>query len=957
MKVGELIYGFKIECVEEVKECSGTLYTMSHESGARLAFLEREDDNKTFSIAFRTPPEDDTGVFHIIEHSTLCGSKKYPVKEPFVELLKGSLNTYLNALTYEDRTVYPVSSRCDGDFYNLTSVYLDAVFCPLMKENEFIFRQEGWRYEYDGEAGELSYNGVVYNEMKGAYSSPDEAGFAESARLLYGDLPYGRDSGGRPENIPELTYEEFCRMHDKYYRPDNAYIFLDGRVDLSAILPLIGSYLKRGEAGEPIPSISVDVKEGVRKSEIYYECSEDSEGKARLLISYPFSDYSRTDEKLLSSVIISHLASSNDSPVVKALLDSGLCEDVIMSVGHSKIYTLTTEIKGFSVEDKEKLIEIYERAIEKECLGMDKSSLHANLNRTEFKLRERDLGSFPVGVSNALSVYEIWCYGGRPYEGLIFEDDLVKIRRGIDEGAAEELLVRMIRDNPTRAEVLMLPDPTLGEKKEAALKASLSEKLSAMSSEELSKVRAACEKFALWQSSEDSEEAVATLPRLTLADIVPTEVVTVTEREELRGATVLKHKVGARGIVYTTVYFNASDLTEEELPLLTVLSSALANLKTESYSVRELKKQIKASLGGLAFSGAVVSNSKRGVTYPALRVTASSLSSNTDKQLELITEILTKTDFSDHAPVKKLLTQAVSEHEDAFASGGESVAMGRADAMTTVAGRMSELVHGYEFYLAAKRFLKEISEDPRGFMNRLSALLERLYTAKRAIISVTADDEHSLAEGLVGTMPEGEKPAPTKITVSQKCSEGIVAPSEVGYAVIGAHLPEVRAHLGSMRVARSILSYEYLWNEIRVKGGAYGAGFVPRKDGTVLFYSYRDPSPERSLSVYSESANYLRAVAKDGRDLTKFIIGAYGEYDMIKTPKTRATIATAGALTDWTSEDEKKLLEGLLSTDTEALLCIADLIEKVCNNSATVVVAGERTISSFKKDFDKIIKP
>ena len=654
MKPNDSLYGFTVISETRIDEAGGRLFMLAHKkSGASLAFLDREDDNKTFAVSFNTPPEDNTGVFHIIEHSTLCGSKKFPVKEPFVELLKGSLNTFLNAMTYEDRTVYPVSSRCDKDFYNLTEVYLDAVFYPLMKENPFIFMQEGWHYEYDEENDALSYNGVVYNEMKGAYSSADEIAYSEISRMLYKGSSYGMDSGGNPDFIPSLTYEKFCELHSKYYHPSNARIYLDGSVDLDAILPLIDSYLSSfGKKSAPSP-LAVKLSGEPKRSEVKFEISEDEQerGKARLVLGYAFSDFSNQKDRLMASVVTAHLAASNESPLVKALLESGLCEDVILSTNHSAVFTLTAEIKGIDPQNEDRILEIYNGVIEKELCGMDKDSLVSNLNQIEFKLRERDLGGFPVGVANALSVYEVWSYGGDPAEGLYYENLLRDVRDGIEKGDAEELLARMIKDNQNTATLLMLPSKTIAKERERKLSEKLKEYKDSLSKKELDSLIDTELRFNEWQDSEDSEEAITTLPRLTLDDVNIKDTKVQTKDEIRDGARLITHILPTRGITYLSLFIDCGDLKEEQLPLLSLLCSVLTNLPTENYSTLELKKEIKKNLGSFAFSAAAFSNSKKKISAPLLRLNASVLTNKQEDLKRILSEVIKGTLFENSSAV------------------------------------------------------------------------------------------------------------------------------------------------------------------------------------------------------------------------------------------------------------------------------------------------------------------
>lgn len=960
MKINDTLYGFRVTDSEEIPEAGGVLYLLTHEkSGATLAFLDREDDNKTFAISFNTPPEDDTGVFHIIEHSTLCGSAKFPVKEPFVELLKGSLNTFLNAMTYEDRTVYPVSSRCDKDFYNLTEVYLDAVFYPMMKQNPFIFMQEGWHYEYLPERDTLTYNGVVYNEMKGAYSSADEIGMAEITRMLYGGTSYGRDSGGDPLHIPELTYEKLCSQHDRYYHPSMARIYLDGSVDLDSILPLIDSYLSASSGKREAVSLRADCLPVESRRTVEFEISEDEDetGRARLMLGYAFSDYSNQVDRTLASVIISHLAASNESPLPKALLESGLCEDVILDVNHSARYTLTVEIKGIDPKNEERILEIYNSVIEKECRGMDRESLISTLNQIEFKTRERELGGFPVGVANALSVFTVWSYGGAPREGLVYEDTLREARAAIENGGAEKLLRRMITDNECRATLLMLPSKSLAAEREARIALTLKEKRESLSDKELSELMETEAAFHAWQESEDLPEAVATLPRLELSDVKLSEYKIATEEREYHGARLITHGAETRGIVYLSAFFDGGDLAEEELPLLSVLASLMTNLPTETHSILEIKREIKKSLGGLSFSAVSFSNSRKGLASPLLLLKASALSSNAEQLKSLVREITSHTVFENHSAVKKILVQTKLYMEELFTSNGEAAAMGRLESMGSSHGKISELLHGYESYVAVKKYITEIDSCPEAFMAKLSSLLSRLAVRERLTLSLTSDRDTSLAEELCDCFAQG---APvTDRTVYEKnptAREAISIPSQVGYATLGTRLTEAKEMLGTLRVVRSVLSYEFLWNTVRVKGGAYGAGFSTRKDGGIYFYSYRDPSPEASLSAFRASADYLRALADSDADLTKFIIGALGEYDTLKTPRTAAAQATADLLTGWTKADEDKLRADLLATDRNSLLRAADLLDCLASRCGVAVAASSETLASFTHGFDRMLK-
>lgn len=949
-------YGFRLVRSAKLNEIGATLYELSHvKSGASLVYIDRDDDNKTFAIGFATPPTDDTGVFHIIEHSVLCGSKKYPLNDPFAELLKGSLNTFLNAMTYEDRTIYPVSSRCEKDFLNLVDVYMDAVFSPNMLENPSIFRQEGWHYEYDEESGRLSYNGVVYNEMKGAYSSPDELGGQALNRILFGGTAYGCDSGGDPVSIPSLTYEQFKATHEKHYHPSNSKIFLDGKIDLDKLLPLLDSHLNSYDKREPISLKGKSIAKIHPTNTIKYEISEneDEKGKARVLYGYVCSDCLDNEGHLTLSVLCDILCGSNASPLKKAILDGGLAKDVSMYVVKSRENTLVIELRDVDESRFDEIDDVIEKTISSTVKnGIEKDEIISNLNSIEFRLRERDYGALPTGIVFAMSVYGVWMHGAAPEEALLLDDVIASVREKIDSDHFEKALYDATIGNTHRAKLIMLPDKTLDERNAADERARLDAALKSMSEDDLYRIKDEENALRLWQQAEPTDEALDSLPKLSLSDIPEKSDRPTARVSEHNGVTILDCPVKTNGIVYISLLFDASDLQKEELINLSMLSATLLNFPTEHHDALSLQNDIKANLGNLFASFTV--GEKSGGAIPYLKIGAKALKSKSDDIIRLVGELLLTSKIDNEAEMSKIVSQAKSHMEDMIISSGESVALSRLQAGRTEAGAIAEYLSGYEAYCILSD-INNNEEKIAKLTSDVSDLLKKLIDRKRLTISVAGELDEGFVEKFISIFPENGV-AIKKITPT--CagkSEYFLLPSKVAYAVAGGKSYRVSENLGLMRVARSILSYEYLWNTVRVQSGAYGTGFVPRRDGTLSFYSYRDPAPVRSLGFYKASAEYLHSLVEEKVDITKFIIGAIGEYDTLITPRTATTIATSDYLNGWTAEDDAKVRQDMLNMTTEDLLTVADIIDEVLSDESVIIVGGQEQLDSLVDKPEKII--
>ena len=960
MKVNENLFGFRIKNATEIPDIKATLFEAEHEkSGARLLFLDREDENKTFSITFKTIPEDSTGVFHIIEHSVLCGSKKYPVKEPFVELLKGSLNTFLNAMTFPDKTMYPVASRNDKDFLNLMSVYLDAVFHPAILDTQNIFLQEGWHYEISDTDGELSRSGVVLNEMRGSFSSPDEVASYHINEMLYPDTCYRYESGGAPEHIPTLTYESFRAAHEKYYHPSNAEIFLDGSVKLDEVLPLIDELLSEYDRKELDFDIPDQPPIAPSAREIEYEISpnESPKNKGRLVLGYLAYRFDEQEKGVASAVLFDAIASSNESPLKKAIIDAGLCEDMsLIPLDAIKQSSVTVEFKNVKDGKEEDLYNFFIKTVKDITeSGIDKKMLTASLNNLEFKMREKDFGTLPIGIIYAMSTLESSLYGANPAQNLSYAKSFESLREKISTDYFEKLLSSLFIENTHRATLVMKPSATLGEARKEKERKELEEIKANLSDKELKELANTEKELKLWQQRPDTSEGLATIPELKISDI-SREVEKIPESiDTVGGATLLTYDIATNGITYLTLYFDASDLTPKEIFKTRMLLSLIENVKTEKHSAIEIQNLIKSELGSFSASLSPVTRGNETKIYVC--ISASALDGKRDELVKILAEILYTSVYTDKEAAHNVLRQMKLASDENFTTGGHLAGFSRAAAYTNTEAAILEYYSGYEAHKSMKELEEHFDESFDALAEELLGIVKRIFKRERLTAAITGAPDKKFSEKLIEIAPEGDCITPVcNISPLGILREGILVPSQTSYATLAANLSDFGEELsGSLSVVRSLLSYGYLWNTVRVQGGAYGVGLIVRKNGNVGFYSYRDPSPEKTLECYRKSSSYLRDFAKSDEDITKFIIGAVGDSSPLTTPKLKGTLAASRYLRGVSYDDECRLRKQILKTDKTELLRIADILDKVCKKEAICVVAGKDKLTACK-DIGTIIE-
>ena len=947
MQTGELLFGFEVRRVRELPELGAKLWELEHKkTGAQLCWLERRDENKAFSIAFKTIPEDSTGVFHILEHSVLCGSDKYPVKEPFVELLKSSVQTFLNAMTYPDKTVYPVSSRNDRDFLNLMDVYLDAVLHPAIYHKSEIFRQEGWRYE----SGEKTvYQGVVLNEMKGVFGSPQEVLENAMSALLFPDNCYRHCYGGDPAHIPDLSYEQFLASHRKYYHPSNARISLVGSVDMDAALRKLDGFLQDYERQEQDFTIPMQAPIPALTREIPYEIGPEEPPEHRAVISCGtlLGDYSTRERNFAASILADYLAGDNDAPLKRAILDAGLGQELAVNVhdGTQQMW-ISWEVWNTDADKlpaiRQTVRDTLERIVSE---GLDPQRLRACYNRFAFRLRDRDGSGRPRSLTEALTMLDTWLYSGDPAEALLVEDVLNALAAKLDTDCFAALIRELFLDESHSVTAVLIPSRTLGQEKAEREAARIEKECAAWTDERRAELEEQAKALALWQQTPDSKDALATIPLLRLADLKDRPEPLPMTVASLDGVPVLRHTVESR-LCYLHAYFNASDLTLPELPALAALNTLLGAAATSRRSGEALQLQVKEKIGSLRFQPAVFPGSDAGHCRVFLSVNLACLADQAETALELLSEILSETLFTDRKLLRDLLKQAAMEAQMALSAYGHQYALTRAGAFCTAHGAAREAVSGTELVLWLKKLSTADDAELDKLLKTLEKLARKLFVKSRLTLSCSENwsDEvlRALALPAGSAAPEDACYAPLGIR-----QEGVLIPAAVAYAGKGSSLKlHGGVYSGSIPVLTNILNFVYLWNEIRVKGGAYGCGFVGRDDGDLGYFSFRDPQPGRSLDLMDSAGDFVRSFCASEPDLTGFILSAVSTLDPLLNTEGRMTTAETRYFKSISYEDVCCQYSQLIHTTNAELLALCDTLDAIAADKAVCVVGGQAQLDA-----------
>lgn len=943
---GTKLYGFVVRRVREAAELNAKFFEMVHEkTGAELVFLDNKAKNKLFSAAFQTLPENSTGVFHILEHSVLCGSEQYPVKEPFVDLLKGSMNTFLNAMTYPDKTVYPVSSCNDKDFLNLISVYLDAIFAPNLLWNPNIFYQEGIHTEVD-EDGPF-YKGVVFNEMKGEMANVDARMEARMDELLFPDNCYRFNSGGDPAVIPDLTYEQYKDTYKRFYHPSNARFFLDGDIPLEETLQKISSYLDRYEKSASVSDIPMQVPVAVSGTG-YYEITEDEAEKNRAIVAWGKIIGTWKDREMLAAaqILCDVLADSNEAPLKRAVLSSGLAEDFEMAVmdGVQQPYLMMTA-RNMKEDAKSLWTVIHDTVQSLVSGGLDSDSVTASINRFAFHAKQV---SEPQGLYRALNAYQSWLYGGDPLLYLLYDETIVNLRRKAKQGYFEELLERLLADETELTVLHMLPSVTLGEEESEREDDRIRREYSLLSDLEKEKLIRKNEALCEWQSQPDSPEAAAKLPALSLDDVSKQPQWTETIERVENGVTILYHPVASHGITYLSMYFPLTNFSLEELTKLSLFPELFGELPTENYTVVQLQQKVKMHIGSLGFTIGVFGRAEQQEECtPCLEVHAGVLTENLSQARELIVEILTKTKFEYPEQIKEIVMQSEEGARQAAIGNGHSFGISAVLAHYSARHAVGEAIGGYSFLKYLHEFSENFDENIGEFLALIQRVIQESVGRAGLTVSITSSEEIPV-EDLLAALPEGSarpKTALYRTLLPERL--GLRIPAQISFAVKGYHLSCCGEQTeGSLHVITNMLSLSYLWNEIRVKGGAYGTGFVVRREGSMFCYSYRDPSPARSLQIYNGMADFLKVYYNSGEEIDKFIISATAAMDSLKTPREEGRAADEWWFSGITKEKSVQMRRQMLQMNRESLLRWQEPLKAMAENGAVCVVGNEEALKN-----------
>ena len=953
----------------EIKDLNSVSYLLRHnKTGARVALLSNDDENKVFYIGFRTPPKDSTGVAHIVEHTVLCGSDKFPVKDPFIELAKGSLNTFLNAMTYPDKTVYPVASCNDKDFQNLMDVYLDAVLHPNIYHEEKIFRQEGWHYEMEDAEDELTINGVVYSEMKGAYSSPDDVLEREIMNSLYPHTAYAVESGGDPDVIPELTYEDFLAFHQKYYHPSNSYIYLYGDMDMAEKLQYIDEeYLSKYDALKVDSTLGTEPPFAAMQTvEKEYSIMESESEQDNTYLAYNVSLGELPDPKFCNgfNALADVLCTIPGAPVKQALLDAGIGTDVscLYDTGVKQPY-FSVIAKNANAEQKDEFVRIIEGTLQEYAgKGLDKKAVRASLNNSEFKYREADFGSYPKGLMYGLQMLETWLYDdSRPFVEVELLDVYRELKQETETSYYEELIREYLLDNPHKSLVVVKPVKGLTGRKEKALAEELAKKKAAMSKEEIARIVRETAELVKYQEEPSAKEDLEKIPLLSRADMKKEAMPYINEEKKVGDTVLLYHDIFTNGIGYLRFMFDLRQVPEELFPYVGILKTILGLVDTEHYSYSELYNEINLQTGGIAPAVNTYTDSRNPDRYTAtLDLKVKVLYENLPQAFALTEEILTKADYTDTKRLYELVAEARSCKQASMMSAGHSLAAGRALAYFSKPAMVLEHISGIPFYRLLEGLEKDFEVKKEELTANLQKVVRYIFRPENLLVDYTAQRAGLEGiEALIGNLKRALYTDPVEEAgydpVPVKKNEGFMSSAQIQYVCRAGNFgTKGLRYNGALRVLRVLMGYDYLWTQVRVKGGAYGCMCNFGKSGESYFVSYRDPNLEKTIETYEKAADYIANFEADERTMTQYIIGAVSEMDMPLTPSAKGTYSLTGYMTHYDYEQMQKHRDELLSADADTIRGLSAYIRAFIEDDCLCVVGNEEKIKENAKRFGEI---
>lgn len=965
---------YEVVLTEDLPDLKSKGYLLKHKkSGARVLLMENDDENKVFTIGFRTPPSDSTGVPHIMEHSVLCGSRDFPVKDPFVELVKGSLNTFLNAMTYPDKTVYPVASCNDKDFQNLMHVYMDAVFYPNIYQHDEIFRQEGWSYKLDEPDGKLEYNGVVYNEMKGAFSSPEGVLDRVILNSLFPDTSYAYESGGDPEEIPNLTYEQFLDFHRKYYHPSNSYIYLYGDMDMEEKLKWLDeNYLCEFDAAEVDSEICFQKPfDKMIEVEKTYSISSEETEEENTYLSYNKVIATSLDEKLYQAfqILDYALLSAPGALLKKALMDAGIGKDIMGSYDNGIYQPIFSIIaKNAEPQQKEQFVQVIEDTLRKIVEdGIDRKALEAGINYHEFRFREADFGNYPKGLMYGLDLFDSWLYDEKkPFIHMQAIPTFAFLKEQIGTRYFEDLIQKWILDNPHGSMVIVKPERGRTARMDRELDEKLQTYKAGLSPDEVEKLARDTAELIVYQESEDAREDMEKIPVLGREDISREIAPICNEERVCGGIPMVYHNVETNGIGYVTLLFDLSGVPEEKLPYVGMLQAVLGIIDTTHYEYGELFNEINVHTGGIGTSLELypdVTKVKEKEFRATFEMKGKALYPKMDVLFKMMREILTESKLEDEKRLKEILSMLKSRLQMSFLSSGHTTAALRALSYSSPLSKFKDDTDGIGYYEAVKEIEEHFEEKKEELISNLKELAARIFRADNLMISYTAAPEgldavekemETFKNGLF-ERTDGDEQENRCILHCVKRNEGFKTSSKVQYvARTGNFIDGGAAYSGALHILKVILSYDYLWQNIRVKGGAYGCMCNFNRIGEGYLISYRDPNLEKTIDVYEKVTEYLRNFEADDRDMNKYIIGTISNIDRPMNPSAKGTRSMNLYMNHVTEEMIKKEREEILNAGQEEIRALADVVAAMLAADQLCVIGSEEKIEEQKALFGEV---
>lgn len=961
------------ELIQEdaIKEIGSVGLVFRHKkSGARVVVISNDDDNKVFSIGFRTPPEDSTGVAHIVEHTVLCGSDKYPSKDPFVELAKGSLNTFLNAMTFSDKTLYPIASCNEKDFQNLMNVYMDAVFYPNIYKKKAIFQQEGWYYELENEEDELKINGVVYNEMKGVFSSPEQQLYRLIQSSLFPDTTYGIESGGDPKDIPNLTYEAYLDFHKKYYHPSNSYIYLYGDLDIEEKLNWMDQeYLSRFDYA-PVDS-SIQLQKAFAETKTIresYSVSESEADKAGAYLSYNVViDTSLNREIYLAFQILeAALIRFPGAPLKQALIEAGIGTD-ILSQFENGIYQPYFSIiaKEASLDKEEEFLKVIRETLHKICKeGIGEQALRAAINYYEFRFKEGDFGAYPKGLMYGIQVLDSWLYDdSAAFIHLEAEETFHKMKENVTTGYFEKLIQMYLLDNPHSTFVILEPEVGMTAKQEQELKEKLAAYKATLSKVEIQEIIRENKELRDWQETPSTQEELELIPLLERKDIKREVGPILNEKYNIANVTTLHHNITTNGIGYIRIGFALKDYIGYA-KYLSLLSYILGKTGTKEHDFQELANEVNIHTGGIVYDVECYDMPyKKDEFKPYFEVTAKVLYENMEKAMSFITETLFTSCLSDKKRLKEIIQEARSKMRIKMNSNAHSLAAGRALSYVSKNGQFTDELVGWEYYLFLSDLEEHFEERSDELISILEGITASVFRTDNMILSITCEEDafkqfETCATQFVNKVAENEKEPKlekkTELPDIKPCNEGIKTAGQVQFvALAGNCLQEGGSYTGALRVLKTIMSYDYLWGNVRVKGGAYGCMCSFLRNGNSYFVSYRDPNLLETVEVYKQVCDYVKNFEIEPRDMTKFVLGTISTTDTPLNPCAKGERSYHCYMCDLSRETLQKERDSIIDCQPEDIRCLYGLMKAIFDDYVLCVVGNEDKIEEQKELFDK----